>query len=272
MKRIVVCAVALLLALPAPTSAGRGRDPLLGEQWGLVMIDAEGAWMTARGDGAVIAVLDSGIAVDHPDLRGNVGRAYDAVTGRPGPGEPGSHGTWVAGIAAAVGGNGEGISGVAPAATIMPVRVCDDECPARAVAAGIRYAARHGADVINLSLYVGLLDEGIDDVLDAAAFARDRGAVVVAAAGNNSEPWCVEPAASALCVGATDRWDRPASYSNRDVAMRSRYLVAPGGSWYEDCAGMVVSTTPHRTGPTVCAEGSYYARTFGTSGAAPHVS
>ncbi|MDQ3952660.1 MAG: S8 family serine peptidase, partial [Actinomycetota bacterium] len=42
--------------------------------------------------------------------------------------------------------------------------------------------------------------------------------------------------------------------------------------WYEDCAGMVVSTTPHRTGPTVCAEGSYYARTFGTSGAAPHVS
>lgn len=272
MRRILVCAVALLLALSPQSLAGRGRDPLLDEQWGLVLIDAETAWRTARGAGAVIAILDSGVAADHPDLRANVaGRGYDAVGGARDQASD-THGTFVAGLAAAVGGNGEGIAGAAPQAGILPVRVCRDGCPQEAVADGIRYAARNGADVINLSFYVPSLEPETEEVLEAVAYARDRGVVVVAAAGNSAEPWCAQPAASAICVGATDRWDLRTFYSNGDAVMQSDFLVAPGGSPAENsCSAMIVSTVP-KAGRHPCPAGSRYVYSYGTSAAAPLVS
>jgi subtilisin family serine protease len=271
MRRTFVGVVAILLAVPAPSGAGASKDPLLDEQWGLTTIHAPEAWETARGRGAVIAILDSGVAVNHPDLRANVGRgAYDAVHGVRGPGEPHDHGTWVAGVAAAAGGNGEGISGVAPEARILPVRVCGATCPASAVADGIRYAVRRGADVINMSFYVPMLDEEMVPVLGALRDARRAGVVLVAGAGNNSEPICAQPAASALCVGATDRMDRPTTYSNRDAAMQESYLVAPGGTGLEGCAEMIVSTVTSG-GPRACPAGNGYAYSTGTSGASPFV-
>lgn len=271
MRRSVLCVVAALLALPAPSGAQTTRDPLLDLQWGLEQIDAPGAWATTRGGGAVIAVLDSGVAVSHPDLAANVaGRGYDAIRRQPGPGRPSEHGTWVAGIAAAVGDNGRGISGVAPQARILPVRVCDDVCPPAAVARGIRYALRRGADVINMSFFVAKLDEGLGPVLDALEDARDAGVFVVAAAGNSNEPYCAEPAASTICVGATGPDDALTTYSNYDAAMQSAYLVAPGGSTGADCTTRIVSTSlriPHG-----CPVGGAYSYSTGTSGAAPFVS
>lgn len=271
MRRTVFVVVAILLALPGHPGARPARDPLLDEQWGLAVIDAPAAWATTRGDGSLIAILDSGILTGHPDLRANViGPGYDAIRDRVGPAPASDHGTWVAGVAAAVGGNGEGISGVAPRAKILPVRVCDQRCPPKAIVRGIRYAIRRGADVINMSFYVPKIDAGTPPVLDAVADARRAGIVVVAAAGNSTEPWCVEPAASALCVGATDRSDRPTTYSNRDAAMQSRFLVAPGGSGLGDCAGMIVSTVP-RAVLRACPAGPDYAYSTGTSGASPFV-
>lgn len=272
MRRILFSFVAALLVVSGQAGAGAGGDPLFAQQWNLELIDAPEAWQTTRGDGALIAILDGATDVRHPDLRANVaGPGFDALNGRPGTGPAEPHGTFVAGIAAAVGDNGEGISGVAPEARILPVTVCKrSECPATAIAGGIRYATRRGADVVNLSLYVPVVDEDLGDVFDAIDDARARGVVVVAAAGNNREPWCVEPAASVLCVGAVDESDLRTTYSNGDLAMQSEYLVAPGGSDLEECDGMIVSTSPAST-PRACAEGRHYARSLGTSAAAPHV-
>jgi subtilisin family serine protease len=181
----------------------------------------------------------------------------------------GDHGTWVAGIAAAVGGNGRGITGVAPDATIMPIRVCVRECYGEPVAKGIRFAARRHVDVINLSIYVPLTDPSIQDVLDAVEFARARGSLVIGAAGNSREPWCAEPASSAMCVGAVDRQEQKATYSNGDIAMRDTFLVAPGGG-DSSCSDMILSTSSVKR--RACPVGRSYSYGIGTSGAAPFVS
>lgn len=244
-------------------------DPLYSRQWSLhdarAGIDAEVAWKYTRGAGAVIAVLDTGVTA-HPELDGQLLAGYDFVTdsdrARDGDGrdpdpkdegdweDPGDcgrragarsswHGTHVAALAAARRGNRLGIVGVAPEAKILPVRVLahcggytSDVMDAIAWASGAELpgvppaAAR--ADVINLSLGV----EGLcgPAMAEAVARARARGAVVVAAAGNDSV------AASAMApgncpgvvtVGALDRRGRQAWYSNHGDAVT---LAAPGGS------------------------------------------
>lgn len=271
MKRLAVALAALAFAaqLSTPVAAG-AADPYLGRQWGLESIQAPASWQFSRGEGAVIAIVDTGVDLDHPDLAANlVGEGFDFTRSRRGADDPDGHGTLVAGVAAAVGGNGIGISGVAPEAQILPVRVCTGQCNGT-VAEGIRYAVRRGADVINLSLGVPISDPHIEDVIRAVSFATRRGSVVVGAAGNSSEPWCFEPASSALCVGAVDRDDLHTVYSNIDVLMSDSYLVAPGGGG-DSCDDLILSTRIFGT-PTACGEGSGYGYQRGTSLAAPFVS
>ena len=271
MKRLLA-AVVLISGLVAPTApAASPRDPLEGKQWGLRQIEAQAAWKLSRGAGVVIAILDSGVDLEHPDLKANLAsRGRDIVRDRRNALDRDGHGTYVAGIAAAVGRNRIGIAGVAPAAKLLPVKVCDGGgCEGGTVAEGIRYAVRQGADVINLSLYVATLDEGYDEVLEAVEAAHDEGVVVVAAAGNSSEPWCAQPAASAVCVGAVDRQDTRTLYSNGDIGMTSDYLVAPGGAG-PDCEDMILSTSLAKQG--VCDSNGRYAYSSGTSAAAPFVS
>ena len=143
--------------------SGPVNDPLFPREWGLRQVKAPAAWARgARGAGITIAVVDSGVDLSHPDLRSKLVAGKDlvrAAAGLSGPGCPGpqdenGHGTHVAGIAAAVTNNGIGVAGTAPAAKIMPVRVLDASGGGEqtAVDAGIRWAADHGARVINLSL------------------------------------------------------------------------------------------------------------------------
>jgi serine protease len=151
----------------------------------------------------------------------------------------------VAGIAAAITNNRVGVAGTAPRAQIMPVRVLDRSGSGEVtwVNAGIRWAADHGAKVINLSLGgdIPLLSAlpGIDpDTEKAVAYAINHGAVVVAAAGNESIPLCDYPAAAknAICVGATDRNGLPAAYSNMPATPQGTVPVrAPGGEGSPFC-------------------------------------
>ena len=256
-------ALLLLPLLAAPASAA---DPRRGEQWNLDLIQADAAHPVSTGVGAVVAVVDSGVQADHPDLAGHLRPGYDFVQNDATPQDGNGHGTHVSGIISAVSGNGIGVESVAPGATILPVRVLDDDGGGSTdrVAKGVDYARTHGADVINLSLGsdVPLVGAMGGDAFDAAVHrALAAGIVVVAASGNNGVPVCEQPAASdgLLCVGAVDKRKQRSFFSSFGSGLG---LVAPGGSGTGIPGEDVLSTYT----------GSGYAELAGTSQAAPHVS
>ncbi|WP_236028473.1 S8 family serine peptidase [Paractinoplanes lichenicola] len=229
-------------------------DPLLPVQWDLARVRADGAWPHSTGAGVTVAVIDSGVDAAHPDLAGHVLPGADFLAGTEGTAtDPYGHGTHVAGTIAALTGNGEGIAGMAPDAKILPVRVLDANGNGYMsdVANGIAYAADHGADVINLSVSA---TSQVGAVTNAVAYARGKGVVVVAAAGNarrTGSPTAY-PAADpgVIAVAATDSADAVAGYSNRGDYVD---VAAPGSD--------ITSTYP----------GNRYGRMNGTSMAAPHV-
>lgn len=286
-----------ILTLGAASPAGAApNDPHYAKQWGLTRIQAEQAWATADGTGALVAVVDTGVDLGHPDLASKLVVFDDADFSEPkgtcsggkvktcvqdGPADKNGHGTHVAGIVGALTGNGVGVAGTAPGAKILPVRVLDagGSGTTDQIAAGIRYAADKGADVINLSL--GFLS-GVDQVAkvtgqvapvyDAIDYAWSKGAVIAVAAGNDTVPICAEPSGhpKAVCVGATDVRDVRSYYSNGDATTTGTFLVAPGGGGL-DCAGEIFSTVL-RTITTYCNGGAKgYDGYAGTSMAAPHV-
>ncbi|HVF54427.1 MAG TPA: S8 family serine peptidase [Actinomycetota bacterium] len=282
---LMACFVAAgVLSAPATATSG-GGDEYRGRQWGLTRIKAPRAWAESRGKGTIIAIVDTGVDLGHPDLARNVlaAKGKDVVDGDADAQDENGHGTHVAGIAAAVAGNGIGIAGVAPRAKILPVRVLDADGSGsvEGVAAGIRYAAEHGADVVNLSLGfgggigIGILDGLIGGDLgpihDAISFAISKGAVVVVAAGNDSVDVCDKTAADpmVLCVGSSTRSDTLSSFSNKDGSMKQTYLVAPGGDG-ETCDGDIFSTVL-RTAEHRCSPEAGYAAYAGTSMATPMV-
>jgi subtilisin family serine protease len=156
-------------------------------------------WSRTRGEGQIVAVLDSAVDTTHDDLAG----AFVPGTDTAGGSGANWHGTGVAGIVAARAENNIGSAGMAPEAKIMPVRVCNDTgCPSAALARGIFWAADHGADVINMSLS----GKGFSDVSAAAVqYALDKNISVVASAGNdglNGNP-VMYPAALSGVIGVS---------------------------------------------------------------------
>lgn len=282
---VVVTASTLLPGAPANAAA----DPFFPAQWGLASIRAEQAWTISTGSGTTIAVIDTGVDLGHPDLAAklrvlpgsNIACGGGALRrGRCDPNRPdddNGHGTHVAGIAAAITGNGEGVAGTAPAATILPVKVLDSRGSGSVeqVAAGIRFATQAGADVINLSLgelpgvqFLPRINDPIDQALEGAWAA---GVTIVAAAGNESAPLCSYPAAHArvLCVGAVDRRDVKTFYSNFGVGIG---LVAPGGIGSIFCDdGEDIWSTFARSKDTLCRRYIGYETLAGTSMATPFV-
>ncbi|MGH9183187.1 MAG: S8 family serine peptidase [Acidimicrobiales bacterium] len=297
---LVVAFLVVALAAPGARAAPGGGDPFQQEQWALAKVGAPAAWPTATGAGAVIAVVDTGVDRDHPELRDVLTGGASWIDCGPEAAKPcldsskwddrNGHGTHVAGIAAAPL-DGVGVVGVAPGAQIMPIRVLgaagtgdgDD------VAAGVRWAADHGADVVNLSLgglpvVSQLVDgTGVDQAFaDAIAYAISKGVLVVAAAGNESAPLCDDDSfrvANAVCVGATDRRDLKAWFGNfgggtGGAADRPGLdVVAPGGLGSVLCDDPEdVLSTYAISEDTVCTRRVGYETLAGTSMAAPHVS
>jgi serine protease len=292
---VTLLAVAFALVLSSSASAAP-NDPYWQRQWGPQQIRAEQAWAASTGAGQVVAVVDSGVDLDHPDLAGKIagGATFFGCPQAPNGcgngdwesgGSPDPHGTHVAGIAAATTGNATGIAGVAPGARILAVKSLGAEGGSfEEVAAGIRWAVDNGADVVNLSLgalpgvqalsITGLMPEA----RDAIAYADSRGVAVVAAAGNEFASICATPSfeQGALCVAATDRNELRAAYSNFAVKPDLDVVAAPGGASVLACADDVISTVPivppAQQGTCEQSEGTpgydFYA---GTSMASPHV-
>ncbi|MFF5480591.1 type VII secretion-associated serine protease mycosin [Streptomyces sp. NPDC012935] len=221
------------LAVLPPTAAH--ADSIRAQQWALDAMHTAEAWQTTKGKGITVAVLDTGVEADHPDLAGNVLEGKDMVGFGAERGDRAwaRHGTAMAGIIAGHGhgaGNGDGVMGIAPEAKILPVRVIlEDGDPARAkarssrgnaLAEGIRWAADHGADVINLSLgddSKSAHPEAGED--EAVQYALKKGSVVVASAGNGGEKGdhISYPAAYPGVIAATavDKFGTRASFSTR---------------------------------------------------------
>ncbi|MCK9462679.1 MAG: S8 family peptidase [Proteobacteria bacterium] len=227
-------------------------DPHWGDQWALAKIRTAAGWGLETGDAkVVIAILDTGVDLDHPDLVRKIVPGYDFVDGDDQADDVASHGTHCAGIAAASANNGKGIAGICANCSIMPVRVLNaDGGSASDVANGIVWAADHGAKVISLSL--GGIFESITQN-EAIDYAWSKGAVVVAAAGNLgvSAPHYPGTYPTCIAVGATETDDRRSDYSNYgdwvDVAAPGTFIMStvPGG--YGMMSGTSMAT-PHVAG------------------------
>jgi thermitase len=226
-------------------------NPPYSRQWGLTQIQAPAAWDITTGSSDVtIAIVDSGIDLDHPDLNGKIILGYDYVNGDWVPDDDYGHGTHVAGIAAAWTNNGQGVAGVSWGARLMALKVLNasGDGSYADVASAVTYAADNGAKIINLSLGG---DYDSQTLHDAVIYAHNAGCVVVAATGNDNGP-VLYPAkyAEAFAVAATNSSDQRYSSSNYGPEVD---VAAPGVSIYSTYFG-----------------GGYTYMT-GTSMAAPHV-
>jgi len=175
--------------------------------YGLRQVEAPAVWETTQGAAnTIIAVVDSGIRLEHPEFDGRLVTGYDFVNEDAQPDDDFGHGTHVAGTIAAGLNNGQGIAGVCPRCRLMPIKVLNAlGCGSYVdLTQGILYAVDHGAKVINISLGSSLTSQ---TVLEAVNYALARGVVIVAAAGNfgNDRPFYPAAYEGVISVGATDR-------------------------------------------------------------------
>lgn len=268
--------------------AGAVNDEIFPRQWGLAKIGAPTAWNAGLfGEGIDIAIVDTGVHLQHQDLAARLvgGRNYITPDAPPQDDQcdddpmrdsdpetcqNGGHGTHVAGIAAAGIDNG-GTVGVAPKARIMPVKVLGEDGSGSfaSAASGIRWAADNGADVINLSLGSDIQGlSGTPSVLnDAVRYAWSKGVICVFAAGNSfvlGSGFSDEPA---LVVSATNRDDQKPDFSS-GVGEARWALAAPGGG---DTVQFAEDENIWSTVWTSDARGDTYSQKRGTSMAAPFV-
>ncbi|MFL5822210.1 MAG: S8 family serine peptidase [Solirubrobacteraceae bacterium] len=282
---------------PGRGAHARGWQSMQWNFMGGAGADVPVAWSNLRteghpgGRGVVVAIVDTGVAYrrwhgfrrspDFDRTRFVAGRDFVAHNGFPLDRE--GHGTFVAGTVAESTNNGRGVTGIAYGATIMPVRVLDRDGwgNAATISKGIRYAVRHGAQVINLSLEFDPSVNGaeIPDILSALRFAHRRGVVVVAASGNEGDNEMAYPARAGgvISVGATTQDRCLAAYSNTSRRMD---LVAPGGG--PDASGLnEANCHPYRRLPSIFQmtfpnpsnprRFGFPTEWYGTSMAAPHV-
>lgn len=238
------------------------NDPLYPRQWGLKRVGAESAWDKACGRGVVVAVVDTGVtssdSTNHTPMtdlaKDTVLSGYSFVDDNEDPYDAQGHGSHVSGTIAQHTNNGLGASGLAHCAKILPVKVLSDSGSGsnEDVAEGIRWAADHGADVINLSLG----GPGKSSVIElAVAHAISKNVLVVVAAGNDGTDQVGSPGncKGVVVVSATDDKDKLAHFSTHGPLVS---IGAPGVSILQE---------------TVDGRGTDFKEFNGTSMATPHV-
>ncbi|MGJ7921648.1 S8 family peptidase [Neobacillus sp. LXY-4] len=185
-------------------------------QWNLPVIRTEVGWDVSRGlEDVIIAVVDTGVDLNHPDLKNRLIKGYNVIENNDYPDDDNGHGTHVAGIIASETNNEEGVAGITWFNKIMPVKAMEAKGYGTTfdIAKGIVWAVDHGADVINLSLGnyqpSALMEQ-------AVKYAYDRDVVLVSAAGNDNSSQSSYPASyrEVLAVSAIDYNGQRASFSN----------------------------------------------------------
>lgn len=260
----VLLAAALVLVAAPPAEAS--NDPSYNLQWSIPLIGADGAWATGREKGITIAVVDTGVDLEHEDLKGKLRPGLNLVSPGALPQDDNGHGTHVAGIAAAFADNGKGIAGVARDASIMPVKVLDEDgLGAANVDDGIRWAVDNGAHIVNLSL--GALLEPVSGApfVEAIEYAWSKGVICVIAAGNDYVTTSAFDHEPAVIVTATTKDDTKPDYAT-SVRNADWGMAAPGGASTVSLDFDDIYSTYWRA-----RQRNAYAYLTGTSMAAPHV-
>ena len=252
------------------------NDPLYNKQWNFQMIRAEEAWEITKGKGVTVAVIDTGVAYDNTK-KGKRAKDFGKTEFVPGydfygrdalPNDDHGHGTHVAGTIAESTNNNEGVAGLAFEAKIMPLKVLSAEGSGKTsdIAEAIRWAADHGAQVINMSLGGPFPDSVMRSACD---YAKKKGVAIVCAAGNSGREGVGYPAAYPACiaVSAVGPKGKLSFYSSwgKQVA-----IAAPGGDKMEDeeNGGILQNTLlPNGNGGF---DDDYF-QFQGTSMASPHV-
>ena len=249
----------------APPLSAQGvqpNDTFWGAQWNMRRVQAPLAWeLTAGIPAVVVAVIDSGIDLAHPEFAGRLQAGFDYVDWDTVPQDQFGHGTHVAGVIAAAGNNGLGVAGSAWNVQLVPLRALDRTGVGTAsnIAQAVLAASNRSVAVINLSL---ALSGPSTTLHNAIVIANNNNILLVAATGNDSQPGFLPapvryPAAypEVVAVAATTRWEERASYSNGGPEVE---LAAPGG----EAADPIFSASLNGT----------YAMLHGTSIATAHVS
>jgi subtilisin family serine protease len=249
--------IAEILGKPSNPGGGKGKDkdstpPPQETPWGITRV---GAPLTGNvGAGIKVAIIDTGLDLDHPDLAANIKGSVDFTGSRKGAEDEHGHGSHVGGTVAALN-NEIGVVGAAPGANLYAVRVLDRRGAGwwSDVADGVSWTAAHDMNIANMSLGGSSAPSYVEDACDGAEAA---GVLLIAAAGNRgdgntstTELGFPAAYASVVAVGATDRYDNLASFSNSGV-----YLEVSG-------PGVGVLST-YKKGE--------YATLSGTSMASPH--
>lgn len=265
---------------PSPT---KPDDPMYKSQWHFDMVNAEGAWQVTKGEGVIVAVIDTGVSPGKlpngkasrfkrvPDLKQTeIVAGYNFVNNTDDPSDGNGHGTHVAGTISQSTNNGFGVAGLAPGSKIMPIKVLSDAGSGTVadIANGIRFAADNGAKVINMSLGGGMYSATL---ARAVTYAHDKGVLVACAAGNGSRQKVEYPAAYDGCVAVS------ALGPDSKLAFYSSYgketdIAAPGGDTRVD---LNKDGLPDGVLQDTIARGDPNAHGFfpyqGTSMATPHV-
>jgi len=237
------------------------NDPLYSQQWNLEIIGAEHGWQEGSGEGITVAVLDTGVAPVQDLNPKYLKKGVSFVSGEPTSVDFNGHGTHVAGTIAQYTNNKYGAAGIAPKASILPIKVLSKQGFGQSewIASGIDEAVDQGADIINLSLG-GTSSRVINVAIDKAL---QRNVIVIAAAGNTGKKGVSSPAKrkGVIAVSATDRNDELAPYSSWGKEI---FISAPGGNKKQPHGGIIQET--------VSGEKSDFLEFQGTSMATPHVS
>ncbi len=244
------------------------NDPFYAQQWNLRSINVEKAWSDTKGSGITVAVIDTGVS-QVPDLKNTkFVKGYDFVNNRELADDDNGHGTHVAGTIAQTTNNGYGVAGIAYEASIMPLKVLSASGGGNIadIAEAIKFAADHGADVINMSLGGGGESNAMKE---AIAYAHSKGVVIIAAAGNEQRNSASYPAryTNVIGVAAIDSTGQKAPYSNFGAGVD---ISAPGGDTTKGDEGGILQETISFD-PDTNLPGFAFRAYQGTSMAAPHV-
>jgi serine protease len=243
-----------------PSTANEPNDPMYSKQWHLHNIGVVGAWKETKGSGVTVAVIDTGITRVRDLVETKFVEGYDFVNDRKEAKDDNGHGTHVAGTIAEATNNYYGVAGIAYEANLMPLKVLNEYGGGTVadIAEAIKFAADNGANVINMSLGGGGESQLMKEAIE---YAHNKGVVIVAAAGNESQNSASYPARYPHVIGvsALGPDGEKAPYSNFGAGVD---ISAPGGS---DAGKVLQQTIDPETGDAV------FIGLQGTSMASPHV-